>query len=385
MNVLVVDDKETNRKILRSMLNAKGYNVVEAEDGAAAVSLFKEQHPDIVLMDIMMPGMNGYDATTQIKSISGDTYTPVIYVTALKPEEAISRATEAGGDDFVSKPVNFEILESKIHAHLRIRDFNEKLNQANAKLRLHNQRVQQEHEIVEHIFRNALKYSWLDQRYIRYHVSSVSAFNGDVLLAERRPDGGMCILLGDFTGHGLPAAMGTLPVVKTFFTMVRKNIGVADIAGELNATLKMLLPGNMFCSAALVEIDKAATQLTIWSGGLPPMILHNPREGRAASYECQHMPLGILSADEFEKDVLQLPLVHGSRFYLYTDGIVETANTRGERYGMERMTHILAANPANGFDALQQDITQFRGNLDQEDDLTLVELNCIPLPDSVAK
>jgi CheY-like chemotaxis protein len=381
MDVLVVDDKDTNRKLLRSMLAIKGYNVIEADSGSSAISLFQQHHPAIVLMDIMMPDMNGYEATHRIKMASDQAYTPVIFVTALKPEEAIKKATEAGGDDFVCKPINFEILDSKINAHMRIRELNQKLSQANRELTEYNHRLQQEHEIVEHIFSNALKYSWLDQNFIRYYVSPVSAFNGDVLLAERKPDGGLCVLLGDFTGHGLPAAMGTLPVVKAFFTMVRKGIAVSEIAAELNATLKMLLPGNMFCSAIILDMDRTATQMTIWSGGLPEMILHDPDTSTTKRIECQHMPLGILAAHEFEKDVTKIPLTPGSRFYIYTDGIIETENARGERYGIERMTNIIASNPAGSFDALLADHNLFHTDSNQQDDLTLVEINCVPLPE----
>lgn len=382
MDVLIVDDMETNRKLLRSMLTSKGYNVIEAESGTSAIQTFQEQHPAIVLMDIMMPGMNGYEATMQIKAAAGETYTPVIFVTALKAEEAIAKTTAAGGDDFICKPINLEILESKINAHMRIREANEKLARANLALREHNSRLQHEHEIVEHIFSNALKNSWLDRRCINYYVSPVSVFNGDLLLAERKPDGGLCLLLGDFTGHGLPAAMGTLPVVKAFFTMVRKGIAVNEIAAELNITLKMLLPANMFCSAILIEMDQGATQLTIWSGGLPSMILLDPQNASVTTIESQHMPLGILSANEFEKDLMHIPLTHGMKFYIYTDGIIETLNPQNEMYGVERMTRVLAEHPGHGFSALLQDYEIFRTRDEQQDDLTLVELACSPLPDN---
>lgn len=222
MKILIVDDNRANRKLLESYFSASNYNVIEADDGTVAVERYREHQPDIVLMDIMMPNMDGYEAAKQIKALAGEVYVPVIYVTALKPEVALTEAIEAGGDDFISKPINFEILKAKLEAHLRIREASEKMLDMYDQLQQHNQRMQQENDLVEHIFNNALSKSYLDESFIRYHISSVSAFNGDLLLAEKRADGSTCVLMGDFTGHGLCAAVGSLPVIKVFFTMVKK-------------------------------------------------------------------------------------------------------------------------------------------------------------------
>ncbi len=380
MEVLVVDDNEANRKLLQGMLTELGFEVRLASSGADAIELFAEHSPDIVLMDIMMPGMSGYDASAKIKQFNPDVYTPLIFVTALKPEDAMAKAVEAGGDDFITKPINFEILQSKLNAHVRIREASEKLHLVNQQLNEHNQYMAREHELVEHIFNNALNKSFIDERFIRFHISPASAFNGDILLVGKKADGKICVLLGDFTGHGLSAAIGSLPVVKVFFTMVQKGLDISMLAEELNATIKMLLPGNMFFCASIIEMDGANKTLSYWSGGLPPMLLFDQVSGKVSEIKGQHMPLGILSRNSFESDIESIEVVDGQKLYLYTDGVTEAKNEPGEMYGRERLIAQFKVDVDDVFELLHRDHLKFVGDAEQDDDMTLIELNWDSLP-----
>lgn len=379
MNILLVDDKEENRKFLKQFLMAKGYIVSEAENGQTAIDLCVKNMPDLVLMDIMMPGINGQQAVSFIKSIKHEIYLPIIYVTALSAEEAMADALEAGGDDFISKPVDLNILESKIKAHLRIRHDSMKLRQLNKDLERHNERVQEEHRIVEDIFKKAIDKSYLDEQYIKYHMSPASAFNGDLLLAARRPDGGVTVFLGDFTGHGLPAAMGTLPVVQVFYTMVSKGIAIDEIAAELNRVLKMLLPVNIFCCANLVEIDASATSLSMWSGGLPDALLLNLKENQVSVIKSMHMPLGILAEDSFDNTLEKFQVSDDHKLYLYTDGVTEARDAEGKDYGIERLNELVSKGGSQVFEAILKDHEDYTGSSQQDDDITLIELGFVEL------
>lgn len=171
---------------------------------------------------------------------------PIIFVTALSSDDSLVTALAAGGDDYVIKPFNVNVLESKINAHLRIRELNQQLNIKNELLSRFNQRLISEQELIEHFFEKAIQQSFLDEKIIRYNMSSMSAFNGDLLLSECAPDGGIYLLMGDFAGHGLTAAMGTLPVAMTFFKMVAIGFSVDDIAREINFQLHKLMPRVCF-------------------------------------------------------------------------------------------------------------------------------------------
>ena len=383
MHILVVDDKEVNRNLLRQMLTRKGYDVSEAADGSEAIDVVQTSEIDIVLMDIMMPGMNGYEAADRIKALSKDTHLPIIYVTALRAEEALSTALAAGGDDFISKPVNFAVLESKIKAHARIRELNQQLKEKNHQLLEHNARLEREQELITYFFDNDLQISYLDPRCIKHHVSPMSAFNGDVLLVTRRPLGGLYALLGDFTGHGLTASMGTLPLAQTFFRMTQKSLPVSVIAREINKHLYTLLPIDMFLAAILVEIPASAEHISVWSGGMPDAYIVDNSKKHCEVIRAQHMPLGVVDDSEFEMDVQIITLKGGEKLYVCTDGIIEATNKGGGMFGEERLTSLLTQYQENTFDRVIQEYNAFQGDIEQKDDISFVEIKCDNVPKEV--
>ncbi len=334
MQVLIVDDIPVNRKVLCQMLSTHDYEVIEAEDGHQAIECFQKVHPDLVLMDIRMPGVDGYQAACTIKELSGQEYTPIIFVTALKPEMALSKALESGGDDFISKPINLEILNSKIKAHLRIREMSHRLS-------AENRRLSHEQALVGHFFENTLKQSYLDPTIIRHKISPMTVFNGDLLLAERSPNGGLFVLLGDFTGHGLTAAMGTMPVALVFFAMARKGAALAELAREINHKLRALMPSEMFFAAALLELSADGRSVTAWAGGMPTGYVCDPEGGLKSQIPSRHLPLGILGDDAFNSSTQVLSVEKGDRIYLCTDGLIEACSPEGESFGAERLEGLL--------------------------------------------
>ena len=115
-HILVVDDTATNRQILAVFLKKLGHTVETVEDGAKAVALFSQKSYDIVMMDVMMPVMDGYEATRRIKALCGERWVPVIFLSALDKDESLVTGLEAGGDDYLPKPINFVVLEAKLRS-----------------------------------------------------------------------------------------------------------------------------------------------------------------------------------------------------------------------------------------------------------------------------
>lgn len=373
--ILVVDDVMANRLLLRRLLGKKGYVVIEATDGMQAVNIFQEECPDLVLMDINMPVLDGRQSARKIKEVSGDNYIPVIFVTALTSEASLVEALGSGGDDFISKPFNIDVLESKVRAHLRIRDLNQQLVETN----LH---LAREQELAEYFFENALKQSFLDPARINYDISPMSSFCGDLLLAERGPDGGLYVLLGDFTGHGLSAAMGTLPVAQIFFKMSRDGVGVETIAREINHCLVMLMPINMFFTATLVYISASGEDLLVWSGGMPEGYLLDHSGEMKNEIRSIHMPLGILEDEVFDDQLQQFPLLKGDRLYLFTDGVSEATGAEGKMFGTERLRQLLLDQKEDRFEHVLREFNKFRDDREQEDDISFVEVLCEASPAS---
>jgi PAS domain S-box-containing protein len=116
LKVLVVDDTATNRQILQVFLKKLGFVVITAEDGAQAVARFAVDKPDIVLMDVMMPVMDGFEATRRIKAASGSRWVPVVFLTALDKEEDLVNGLDSGGDDYLTKPISFVVLDAKLRS-----------------------------------------------------------------------------------------------------------------------------------------------------------------------------------------------------------------------------------------------------------------------------
>ncbi|MCV2885569.1 SpoIIE family protein phosphatase [Aestuariibacter sp. AA17] len=380
MRILVVDDESLNRFLLVHMLEEAGYkDCYEAENGQEALKLAEKIKPDLVLLDIVMPDMSGYDVAPILKKKAGGIYLPVIFITALDDQSSLAKCLEVGGDDFASKPFDKVILTAKIRAHGRTRELSKKTFEQKEELTYYRNSVEREHAIVEHIFANALTINKKAGRYFDYRLAPASSFNGDLFLIEPSPSGGLYFLMGDFTGHGLASAIGALPVTRAFQAMASKGLAVSEMAATINHTLLSLLPVDMFFAAAIVEVAKNGTHINVWNGGMPDLILIN-REGEIRKhFESMHMSLGILDDGEFDDVVEHFQAEEGDRLLGYSDGLVELTNAEEKMLGEEAFYRWLKNEPDVTVTSLNERIEKFRGNAEQLDDITLVSFYCKPL------
>jgi class 3 adenylate cyclase len=126
--VLVVDDTPNNVKLLADLLAAKGgYRVCTASSGIEALEVLEKEKPDLALLDVVMPGMDGYDVCRRIRDTPETALLPVVMVTALDPAEERIKGIEAGADDFITKPVNVTELLARVRSLLRIRELHERV------------------------------------------------------------------------------------------------------------------------------------------------------------------------------------------------------------------------------------------------------------------
>ena len=377
LRVLIVDDDYTNRLILRAMLVKEAYEVSMAEDGQEAVDLFEHDQHDMVLMDVMMPVMDGYEATRRIKQLSADRFVPVIFLTAVNDEQALAKCVEYGGDDFLTKPYNRVILKAKIDAMKRVRNLYATLQDQRDALSQHNQRLKREQEIAETVFANIVQPGCLDAANLKYLLSAMAVANGDLLLAARKPSGGQHVMLGDLTGHGLSAAIGAMPVSDLFYRMTEKGYSILDLVVELNQRMKDRLPTGLFLAATVIELDASHSTLTVWNGGLPDVLLY--RDGEIVErVSSNHLPLGVVDSEQLDNRLEIFEVQEGDRIYIYSDGVIEAVNPGGEMYGQERLELRIAENgDADAlFGEISGDLEQFRDGAPQSDDITLIEVTC---------
>jgi class 3 adenylate cyclase len=148
--LLVVDDTPQNVKLLRDLLSAKGYDVLTATSGAEALAQIEQHRPDLVLLDVVMPGMSGYEVCRRLRENPATTMLPVVMVTALDPGEERIKGIEAGADDFLTKPINQPELLARVRSLLRIKALHDQLEESNRTLE---QRVREQVQQIERIGR----------------------------------------------------------------------------------------------------------------------------------------------------------------------------------------------------------------------------------------
>src|SRR2546428_6126229 len=132
--ILIVDDQRSNVEMIAGVLKARGYAVYTALDGQQALEQVREIHPDLVVSDILMPGMDGYDLCRRLRAAPETALLPLILVTSLDDQSERIKGLEAGADDSLSKPVNWEELFARVRSLLRVKALQDELKDVNAKL-----------------------------------------------------------------------------------------------------------------------------------------------------------------------------------------------------------------------------------------------------------
>ena len=377
LKILIVDDEKLSRKVLSSRLAKNGHTPFTAQNGQEGVDIFEKEKPDLVIMDIMMPVMDGYEATRIIKEKAGASFIPVICLTSLEDEKDLAKCIEAGADDFLSKPVTPTILNAKIDAMMRICSLYETVNEQKRELGIMLDEKDREMAFAEKIYSQIVHRGNTEESNVKFWTSPMAIFSGDILLIARSPSGAVNVIMGDFTGHGLSAAMGAVPASEIFYAMSAKGCAINEIAMELNRKLKEMLPANIFLAAALVQMDTAGGTATVWSGAVPDIFILENEGGVKKRLKSRNLPLGVVDNDTLDSTVEITPLAEGDRLCAFSDGVTEAVRTDGEMFGEERLQECLNRNRGDHLlEGVRTAVDKFCGGQSQSDDVTMVEIIC---------
>ncbi|HEX6318736.1 MAG TPA: response regulator, partial [Burkholderiales bacterium] len=187
--ILVVDDQRANVEMLAGVLAARGYEVLTATDGESALEQVRRHNPDIVVSDILMPQMDGYELCRRLRGEPATTLLPVILVTSLDPLQERVNGIDAGADDFLSKPVNWEELFARVRSLLRIKRLQDEVKAWNAKLE---ERVREQVAQLEQLGR-------LKRFFSRPVAEAIVAGGEDILEPHRREITAVFLDLRGFT------------------------------------------------------------------------------------------------------------------------------------------------------------------------------------------
>lgn len=369
MKILIAEDDATTRLVLETTVSHWGYDVVCAEDGQAAWRLLQnEDSPRLLLLDWEIPKLNGIELCRRLQQQqqAGPFY--IILLSGDGETERMVEGFKAGANDFIRKPFNRAELQARLRVGQRMVEMHGDL------LRVKND-LAYEREIIENILLKMRHNDHFDLSHVRELQEPLERTSGDILLAALRPDGGQHLMLGDFSGHGVTAALGGPGVADIFYSMTAKGLPMTLIIKEMNQRLCRKMPVGLFCAGAFVEINAERGQIRAWNCGMPDILVF--RQGELLErVNSSHFSLGIME-QSFDNFAI-IDVMAGDRVYAYSDGITEALNVEGEEFGEARLRQAIGDILTTDKDIryLLDTVLHFRGENLQSDDITLFELTC---------
>ncbi|MBF0159667.1 MAG: response regulator [Magnetococcales bacterium] len=360
--ILIVDDEATNLHVLYGILRPF-YPVVAATSGAAALELVRDSPPDLILLDVMMPGMDGYQVCRLLKQDPVTQAIPVIFVTALTSTADEVHGFELGAADYMTKPVRPAVVLARIRNHLE--------------LRRHRERLSTEREMIERVILRMHQVPDFESTRMQTLIKPAEKTTGDLLCSAVTPQGVRHLLLGDLTGHGLVAAIGGPMVTDIFYSMSRKGCPMTDILAEINRKVHSRMATGMFLAATAVSCSADGTEgLQLWNFGLPDALLLM-EDRPPVRFPSLHPPLGIVDPLQLATVGQDFAAVSGSTLFLYSDGLIEISNASGTWLGETLLCDWLQRMMTDGLDLewFNTVLEEFHAGVQQVDDLTLVRFN----------
>jgi len=390
LNILVVDDSPPDLALMAVMLARMGHEAVQVESGEAALNLFRQRMPDMVLMDVVMPGMGGYDAVREMRRIAQDEWIPIIFISALGEEDDILRGIEAGCDDYLLKPIHYNLLSAKVnslHQHLHLFS---RMGKQGQLLREYHERNEEEQQTAQDFMDRLLALDKINDPQVHFHLQPAAVFSGDLIAAARSPAGHLYAMLADSTGHGLTAALAVMPVLQSFHAMAAKGYSIGALAAEINRKIREYLPANRFVAAVIVVLDEKNGRVSVWNGGCPPAILLNQDGMIVCQFDSKHLPLGILNPNHFDDEVTHYHYGnHRCQLLLCSDGAVDSADGGSMEIGMSHLLQVARTESmAERLPAMVRMLERQLAGKQSHDDIALILVDCpaekmveLPIPE----
>ncbi len=378
LKILIVDDTVQNIMLVEHYLDMQGHRIIHASNGEDAIALFKKEQPDVILMDVMMPGIDGYEATARIKKLTTDKWIPVIFMSALNSGQDQVRGLEAGGDDYLTKPINLNILGAKIRAMQRIANIQDKLARTTSELQRYHDNAEYEQGIAQALMDKLIFADRLEDKMLNVWHSPASRFSGDLIAATRSNSGKLYLLHGDSTGHGLAAALPLMPVSQVFYNLAEIDAPVSKIVEEMNIQLKARMPVDRFVAATVLSIDVNEGTIEIWNGGNPPVLGIDANGDKVFEVAPSHIALGVLGEGSFDSGTELCDCSNLDRVVLYSDGLIEAQNADGVCLGADALMTALKAGAGkdNNFEILKLAVNDHLNGARAHDDISMVSIAC---------
>lgn len=378
--ILVVDDDESSREMLARRLRRTGYTVSAVAGGLQGLALARSQKFDLVLLDMIMPGLDGFQVLAKFKADPALRETPVIMLSALDEENGIARCIEMGAEDYLAKPFNPVFLRARIGACLerkRLRDQERATHEALERSQRH---LAAELTKAAGYVRSLLPPPLSGNVETEWSFQPSEALGGDAFGYHWIDEQHLALYLLDVCGHGVGAALLSVSALNTLRAHTLPGVDFrqpAEVLASLNQTFQMENQNFLYFTLWYGVYRPADRQLTFADAGHPPALLINARAAESpaiAPLKTAGPAIGCLEDAKFTAEVQAIPA--GARLLLFSDGIFEIFKPDGSVGNWDEFLkeleqpEIRALRPEERLRRAQA----IRGAAALEDDFSLVEV-----------
>ena len=368
-DILIVDDEVPNLQLLTQLLSEAGYQVRPATSPRLALKSALAKPPNLILLDVKMPEMDGFELCRRLKSNAATKDIPVIFLSSLRDTEDKVRGLQLGALDYVSKPFQPKEVIARVDTHLTIHRLRREVQ---------NQRDQLEHEleVVSEVQRRLLpkRLPKIEGLNLAVHYETSRYAGGDYYDIIEITDNQWGIMVADAEGHSSPAAVLMAMTCSLLHSYSEPPTDPAKVLTYINRTL-CKVAGPSFVTALYAVFDANLRTLRFARAGHPPPMIFRHDENKSVELAGEAIyAMGIQPYDHLP--VEETRLGSGDRVLFYTDGVTERFDIEGNIYGRNRLLKLLATETANNprqiLDRIIKDVQRFAGGRPPDDDQALV-------------
>jgi sigma-B regulation protein RsbU (phosphoserine phosphatase) len=376
--ILVVDDTPANIQSLAATLKPAGYQVLVATNGQAALDVMARVRPDLILLDVMMPVMDGFEACANIKANPAWHDIPIIFLTAKTETADLVKGFELGAVDYVSKPFNAHELMARVHTHLTIDRLRTSVSEKNAALEQAQAQMSAELDLAR-----AMQVAILPSRFPEApgcdgaaRMLPATAMGGDFYDFIELPGGRIGLVMADVSGKGVPAAFFMAVARTNLNALAASASGPAQCLERTNDVLLTQNPMDLFVTVFYAVFDPATGHLAYANAGHNPPMLRRADGTVEMLSDATGLVLGMFPSTYDEQTAQLAP---GDMLVLYTDGVTEAFNVEVQMYEEARLLAQVKAHRGGGAPAMVSSIFDsvigFSGAAPQSDDITVAVLS----------
>jgi serine phosphatase RsbU (regulator of sigma subunit) len=375
--ILIVDDTPANIQTLSSILKEKGYQLSVATNGKQALQVLEKVRPDLILLDVMMPEMDGFEACRQIKKSESLNDIPIIFLTAKTDTADIVSGFEIGAVDYVAKPFNPSELLARINTHLTIDQLRRSLAEKNEELARAQKR---EREMAYRVQSQLIPLTMPDIPGWEFaaHWQPAREVSGDFydfIYNNQCHD----VIIADVSGKGMPAALFMASIRSIVRAKATASLSPAESLTQANALICADAARGMYVTVFYVEINPERRVLTYVNAGHNPPFWYKANQRQIQELMPSGPVVGMIPTMQCVQE--QITIDHGDVIMLYTDGFTEAFNEAEQEFGDERLKEILLKNahrsPKDVLAEIQSALNAFVGSAPQSDDRTIVIAKCL--------